>query len=47
MRVKHSLVTVDGKFLSNIPIRNPNGDALEEYYKWQLIYGLINSGLYS
>lgn len=45
--IKQSLVTVDGKFQSNIPIRNDHGDELEEYYKWQLIYGLIASGIYS
>jgi len=42
-----SLVTVDGRFLSSIEIRNSQNTPLEEYYKWQLIYGLIASSLYA
>lgn len=42
-----SIVPVDGKSKRNISIRNAKGEALEEFYKWQFIYGLIHSGLYS
>ena len=41
-----SLVTVDGKFTSSIELRNAQHVPLEEYYKWQLIHGLIVSHLY-
>lgn len=41
-----SLVPVDGSMKSAIRIRNPKGQPLEEYYKWQFIYALIHSGLY-
>lgn len=42
-----SLVPVDGKTKKNIYIRNTKGEALEEFYKWQFIYGLIYSSLYT
>jgi len=42
-----ALVPVDGKPKKDIGIRNTSGDALEEYYKWQFLYGLIHSGLYA
>jgi type I restriction enzyme M protein len=42
-----SLVTVDGKFLENIKIKGANNKPNEEYFKWQFIYSLIASGLYS
>lgn len=42
-----SLVPVDGKAKKNISIRNAKGEALEEFYKWQFISGLIHSGLYA
>ena len=41
-----SLVPVDGKTKSNIAIRNAKGEPLEEYYKWQFIFALTQSGLY-
>jgi len=41
-----SFVPVNGQIIENIKIRNENGKPLEEYYKWQFIYSLINSGLY-
>lgn len=40
-----SLCTVDGKFLNNISLVNTNNESNEEYYKWQFIYALIDSGL--
>src|SRR5262249_55762704 len=42
-----SLVPVDGMYREAIHVRNANGNRLEEYYKWQFLYALINSGLYS
>lgn len=42
-----SLVTVDGKFIENIKIKDVHGKNNEEYYKWQFIYSLIQSKLYS
>ena len=44
--LKQSLVTVDGKIISDIKIKNKNGDALEEYFKWQFIYAITKSGLF-
>jgi type I restriction enzyme M protein len=45
--LERSLVWVDGKIKEKIQIRNEKNQVLEEYYKWQFIYGLISSGLYS
>jgi len=45
--LSHSLVPVDGRVKKNIPIRNAEGAPLEEFYKWQFLYGLIYSGLYA
>ncbi|MCD6168301.1 MAG: N-6 DNA methylase [Caldisericia bacterium] len=45
--LKKSLVPVNGKIIENIKIRNEKGKKIEEYYKWQFIYSLIYSGLYS
>lgn len=41
-----SIVPVNGKIVENIKIRNAKGEKIEEYYKWQFIYALIESGLY-
>jgi len=41
-----SIVTVDGKFLSNISIKDVNNNLNEEYYKWQFIYSLIAANLF-
>ena len=43
----HSLVPVDGKPLGNISLKNTRGEKSEEYFKWQFIHALIQSGLYS
>lgn len=43
----HSLVPVNGKPKKDILIKGTDGKPLEEYYKWQFIYSLIQSGLYS
>src|SRR4030042_1691713 len=45
--LERSIVPVDGKYIKNISIANHQGDRNEEYYKWQFIYSLIYSGLYS
>ncbi len=42
-----SLVPVNGQYTENIPLVGAGGSPLEEYYKWQFIYALINSGLYA
>lgn len=42
-----SLVTVNGKMVTGIQLKSKDGEELEEYYKWQFIYALLNSGLYS
>lgn len=39
-----SLATVDGKFINDIKIKDSNGKPNEEFYKWQFIYSLVNSG---
>ena len=41
-----SFVTENGKFKSNISIKNVKGEPNEEFYKWEFIYSLIDSGLY-
>ncbi|APH18327.1 HsdM family class I SAM-dependent methyltransferase [Clostridium botulinum] len=45
--LRKSLVTVDGKWLENISLIRSNGEKNEEYYKWEFIYSIINSELYS
>ena len=40
-------VTVDGEIRKRVKIRNLQGEPLEEYYKWQFIMSLINSGLFA
>lgn len=47
LMLERSLVPVDGKYLSDISLKNKKGEPSEEYYKWQFLYALINSGLYS
>lgn len=41
-----SLVTVDGKFVDNICIRDSLNKPNEEYFKWQFIYSLIAANLF-
>ncbi len=45
--LKKSLVPSNGRYIENISLKNKFGKSSEEYYKWQFIYSLINSGLYS
>ena len=42
-----SFIPSGGKYLENIKIKNSKGEKIEEYYKWQFIYSLIKSGMYS
>lgn len=46
-KIATSIVPVDGKYISDIKIKNASGERIEEYYKWQFIYALVNSGLYN
>src|SRR5580658_1721650 len=41
------LVPVNGKSRDTASIKDIHGKPSEEYYKWQFIYALINSGLYA
>ncbi|MBI9094167.1 MAG: N-6 DNA methylase [Sphaerochaeta sp.] len=43
--LSRSIVTVNGKFIDNISLVDRTNSHNEEYYKWQFIYSLINSGL--
>lgn len=47
IHIKRSFVTVDGKFVDDIKIKNINNQPNEEFYKWEFIYSLIQSKLYS
>lgn len=42
-----SIAPVDGKYISDISLKSKNGEPSEEYYKWQFIFALTHSGLYS
>ena len=42
-----SLVPSNGKYITNISLKDKLVKPKEEYYKWQFIYSIINSGLYS
>jgi type I restriction enzyme M protein len=41
------IVPVNGKTCKDAVIQDVNGKCNEEYYKWQFVYALINSGLYA
>lgn len=41
------IVPVEGKNHPDVSIRDTHGKPSEEYYKWQFIYSLVNSGLYA
>lgn len=45
-KLEKSLVTVNGKFINNISIRDSKNNPNEEYFKWQFIYALIYSDLF-
>lgn len=45
--LERSIVSVDGKYLTEISLRNKKGQPSEEYFKWQFIFALTHSGLYS
>lgn len=42
-----SLVPVDLEYKEDIKLQNSKGEKLEEFHKWEFIYSLINSGLYT
>ncbi len=42
--LQRSLCTVDGKFVDMIKIKDVHNKPNEEFYKWQFIYSLVNSG---
>ncbi len=46
-KIDNSIVPVDGKIINDIKIKNSKKEPNEEYYKWQFIYSIINSGLYA
>jgi len=41
------IVTVNGKMKETASIRDAQGKPSEEYYKWQFIHAVVNSGLYA
>ncbi|MEM1059324.1 MAG: N-6 DNA methylase [Verrucomicrobiota bacterium] len=41
------IVPINGKTKATASIRDSRGNPSEEYYKWQFVYSLINSGLYA
>src|SRR3989344_3299810 len=45
--LERSIVPVDGKYLTGISLKNKKGEPNEEYYKWQFIFALTHSDLYS
>ena len=45
--LNQSLVPVDGKTRYNISLKDIDGKPNEEYYKWQFIFSIINSGLFA
>ncbi|MDU6364693.1 MAG: N-6 DNA methylase [Clostridium sp.] len=46
-KIDTSIVPVDGKIINDIKIKNSKNEPNEEYYKWQFIYSITNSGLYA
>jgi len=47
LKLEKFLVPVNGKYLENISLKDIKNKPSEEYYKWQFIFSLIDSGLYS
>jgi len=47
LNLERSIVPVDGKYLTDISLKNKKGEPSEEYYKWQFIFAITHSGLYS
>jgi type I restriction enzyme M protein len=45
--LKKSLVPINGKYIENISLKNKQGKPSEEFYKWQFVYSIIDSNLYS
>ena len=44
--LSQGIVTVGGKIKTDISIRNSKGEPNEEFYKWQFLHALVDSGLY-
>ncbi len=47
LSLKKSIVPVNGKYITDIRLKDKKNKPCEEYYKWQFVYALIHSGLYS
>lgn len=47
LQLERSLISVNGKFEEGISLKNVEGKPSEQFYKWQFIFSLIDSGLYS
>jgi len=47
LELPKSIVPVHGKIKDKIKISKTNNERLEEYYKWQFVYSIINSGLFN
>lgn len=45
--LEKSIVKSAGNNLTDITIKDKNNKPSEEYYKWEFVYSLVNSGLYS
>jgi type I restriction enzyme M protein len=46
-KIAKCIVPVNGKYRDAVSIRDTHGKPNEEYYKWQFVNALINSGLYA
>jgi len=46
-KLEQSIVPVDGKYITDINLKDKSGNHSEEYFKWQFIYSIVDSGLYS
>jgi len=44
--IEKSLVPVHGEYKKSLKLVNDSGERLEEYYKWQFVYALTQSGLH-
>ena len=47
LMLERSLIPVNGSYIENISLKDSTGKPSEEYYKWQFVFSLIDSGLYS
>ncbi len=42
--IRRSFVPVNGKFITDVSIKDKKGNPSEEYYKWQFIYSMKTKG---